>query len=345
MKDIPKEAWAQLDSYPLTQPPPGVIPDFVHPQWHGQPVVIVGAVGISVMLVMASIRMYSKCYLTRKWVFDDYVYLLSLRSLVLQVASPFLIWLIKLAVYSLILYAFHPVDYIRWLVYIGIVLSFCYYLAAAIVNGVICGPRGGTDRLAYLAGMAGPECGNPSGLIQIFSIASGVVNLTNDFYLLIIPLPAILKLKLPARRKFGVLVIFLAGTGACVMSILGLIYRKRGYSHDTSTTWKHDTTYLQIPLITVTTVEYTVGVIIPCMAPLGKFSEHISVNVRSYLSTRSFHRTSSLEEEHKFETPGKRGLLNSQPYSQTDTIDRMLAQMFPNKSGDDLPQSREEHDK
>ena len=127
-----------------------------------------------------------------------------------------LIWIIKLAVYSLIFYAFNPVTYIRWMVYAGVSFSFCFYLAVAIVNGVICGPKGGSDRLAYRAGMAGQKCGDPAGIIMIFSIASGSVNLLNDLYLLILPLPAIIKLQLPLRKKIGVMFIFLAGA-ACVI--------------------------------------------------------------------------------------------------------------------------------
>jgi hypothetical protein len=123
------------------------------------------------------------------------------------------VWAIKLAVYSFIFFALRPLAYIRRLVYIGVIISFCYYLTAAIVSGMVCGPKGGTDQLSYLAGMAGQECGDPAGIIQIFSITLGVVNLVNDLYLLIIPLPAIVKLKLVPRKKIGVMLIFLTGAG------------------------------------------------------------------------------------------------------------------------------------
>lgn len=36
------------------------------------------------------------------------------------------------------------------------------------------------------------------------------------------------------------------------MSILGLIYRARGYSRDASSMWSRDTTYIQVPLLVVT---------------------------------------------------------------------------------------------
>jgi hypothetical protein len=40
-----------------------VIPDIV-PKWHGQGVVIAASIGLPLMLVFASTRIYSKCYLT-----------------------------------------------------------------------------------------------------------------------------------------------------------------------------------------------------------------------------------------------------------------------------------------
>ncbi|PVH97624.1 hypothetical protein DM02DRAFT_532845 [Periconia macrospinosa] len=175
--------------------------------------------------------------------------------------------------------------------------------------------------------MAGKRCGDPAGLIQIFTITSGVVNLVNDLYLLILPLPAIAKLRLDRKKKLGVLFIFLVGAAACIMSILGLMFRKRGYSRDRGSMWARDTTYLQINLFVVMIVEYSVGVIIPCMAPVVKFSKHVSVNMRSYLSSRSFQRTSSLGEEYRLDNTEKKNL-----DPKMDTIDRMLAQMFPGDS-------------
>lgn len=126
-------------------------------------------------------------------------------------AAPLLIWIIKLALYSLIFHAFQPLGYIRWLVYIGVTVSFCFYLATAVINAIMCGPRGGTDQRAYLAGSFSEECSSKTSLFQVFSIASGVVNLANDLYLLVLPLPAILKLNMAPRKKLGVIFIFLAG--------------------------------------------------------------------------------------------------------------------------------------
>ncbi|KAF7865202.1 hypothetical protein EAF04_006179 [Stromatinia cepivora] len=79
--EIPPSAYAQLGNIPLSEPPPGVIPDLTHPQWHGQGVVIAAAIGIPLMLIIAATRVYSKCYLSRKWVLDDSSFIISLVEL------------------------------------------------------------------------------------------------------------------------------------------------------------------------------------------------------------------------------------------------------------------------
>jgi hypothetical protein len=135
------------------------------------------------------------------------------RSLLVQVLASPLIWVIKLSVYSLIFHAFRPLAYIRRLIYAGLLVTGIYTVGCAIANGIVCGPQGGQDRASYIAGMAGTKCGNPTGTIQLLSVTSGGVNLLQDLFLLLLPLPAISKLNLPTRRKTGVFLIFLTGAG------------------------------------------------------------------------------------------------------------------------------------
>jgi hypothetical protein len=80
------------------------------------------------------------------------------------------------------------------------------------------------------------------------------------------------------------------------------------------------------------TVEYSVGVIIPCMAPFAKLSKHFLVAVRSYVSTRSFHRTSSLEGDYRLDGVEDKSTSKGNSESHTNTIDKMLARMFPGEN-------------
>jgi hypothetical protein len=81
-----------------------------------------------------------------------------------------------------------------------------------ITSGILCGPRGGQDRASYMAGMNGPKCGTPDGIMQVFAVTSGSIDLLTDVYLLVLPLPAVYELDLPKRRKAGVMAIFLTGS-------------------------------------------------------------------------------------------------------------------------------------
>ncbi|ORY01726.1 hypothetical protein BCR34DRAFT_90809 [Clohesyomyces aquaticus] len=72
--------------------------------------------------------------------------------------------------------------------------------------------------------MAGKMCAEKTGVVEIFSITQGVFNILSDIYLLLIPLPAVAKLRMSKRKKLRVYFIFLAGACACVMSTVALKY-------------------------------------------------------------------------------------------------------------------------
>ena len=56
---------------PALIPPPGVIPDFVHPESRAVYTVVISAVCLALMGVFVSIRVYSRIYITRAWTKDD----------------------------------------------------------------------------------------------------------------------------------------------------------------------------------------------------------------------------------------------------------------------------------
>lgn len=118
-----------------------------------------------------------------------------------------LAWLTKLALFSLIYHSFRPLTYVRRLIYFAVTITGLYYLGNGIANGVMCGPKGGHDRIAYIAGQARKSCS--AG--QIMSITLGSIGLATDLFLFILPLRAISKLDLPRKEKTGVLFIFMTG--------------------------------------------------------------------------------------------------------------------------------------
>lgn len=47
--------------------------------------------------------------------------------------------------------------------------------------------------------------------LQDYGVVQGIFGLVTDFYLLFIPVPAVLSLQLPTRKKIGVIAIFMTG--------------------------------------------------------------------------------------------------------------------------------------
>ncbi|KAF2837753.1 hypothetical protein M501DRAFT_937037, partial [Patellaria atrata CBS 101060] len=281
----------------------GIAPDFDNPTFHGQPVIVAASVGLVFSVVFASIRAYVKVYLLKKITLDDYVYLISLRPLLIllhniaftgdvygyhawevrlggftkPVVGSFVLmgmrgpamFLIKLALFSLILAAFGPFKWTKPLVYTGIIISFIGHLAPGIMISVLCRPVGGYGRENYLAGMSRPTCAGVKGPVPRASLTLGVVSVFTDFYILIIPIPAIWSLKAPLRKKLGVYLIFMSGLSACICSIFNLICRVRMYDGF------NDFTYQVVPIYTLTILEVSIGLIIPCMASTAKLYRQI----------------------------------------------------------------------
>lgn len=107
--------------------------------------------------------------------------------------------------------AFKSVKTLRRLCYGGMVITTCYYLSDFIITVVSCSPRGGTDRIAYLSGIMSKKCSDSSEILQKDSIATGIFSIISDFYILVIPLPTVIKLKLSRNKRIGVLMIFSSG--------------------------------------------------------------------------------------------------------------------------------------
>lgn len=99
------------------------------------------------------------------------------------------------------------------LVYIAVIATGLYYIAAAIATCVECRPRGGANDLAagVCQGFLRPQCRGVTAPVQYLTLVSCSINVVVDFYLLLIPLPAVYELMMPRKRKTGLMLIFLSG--------------------------------------------------------------------------------------------------------------------------------------
>lgn len=294
---------------PLQAPPQGVVPNFINPENRAHKLHAAVAVCLPVILIFAAMRFYAKIFLLRSRTWDDYSYILSLSAgvtyiallvslssqgvygvhswdimvallsvklirislLVAVIYSP-VVWLVKLSLFLLFLEIFRRLRWMRYCVYFGITLTGLFYLSVMTALAVLCGPREGQSQASYLSAMASPRCAHSKAV----NLVGGIFNVVTDFYILILPLPAVWSLQLPTRKKIGVSAIFLTGLAACISSILGMVYR-------VPVSASNDNTWTVIPLWVVSTVEMSAGVIIPCMPMVAVIYRHIRSPVFLYL--------------------------------------------------------------
>lgn len=107
------------------------------------------------------------------------------------------IWMIKLSLFLLILQIFGTLRWLRHLVYVGILVTGLVYFAIMVAMAALCAPRNGYTKLDYLSAIAAPKCARN----DYINTWPGLFNIMSDFYLLIIPLPAIWGLQLPTKKR------------------------------------------------------------------------------------------------------------------------------------------------
>lgn len=117
------------------------------------------------------------------------------------------IWFIKLSLFVLYLEIFGLLRWLRYLAFVGMIITGFFYFGSMVAFLALCSPRNGHSQIAYITALASPQCLKS----QPLSIITGAVGVISDLYLVILPLPAVWSLQLPLRRKIGVSAMFLTG--------------------------------------------------------------------------------------------------------------------------------------
>lgn len=196
------------------------------------------------MLQLAStIRTYSEYYRrplrpVKSWVFWlRFAYHIQALIIGLEIGYNPVIFFAKLSLFLLYLSAFAPSRKTRIFVYIGIASISVVYTGTAIGYGVLCIPKPGSS---WFVTVLSSNCANKSIKLAYVMGSFGVVS---DFYLFCLPIPVILRLQMPRKKKIAVCAIFMTGflwvmfhtivynakffARACISSILGLYFRVR----------------------------------------------------------------------------------------------------------------------
>ncbi|KAL4903494.1 hypothetical protein BDW74DRAFT_168999 [Aspergillus multicolor] len=139
-----------------------------------------------------------------------------------------------------------------------------------------------------------------------FSNAS--MHIATDLAILVIPIPALVKLELPRKQKVALISIFAVGGFVCITSICRLISLKR--ISDSS-----DPTYDNVGAATWSAVECNVGIICACLPTLRPLISRITPqllssnhNPRSRSRTKSKRLSRSLAHTHEIHPPAYWGI-------------------------------------
>ncbi|KAF2737795.1 hypothetical protein EJ04DRAFT_430322, partial [Polyplosphaeria fusca] len=92
---------------------------------------------------------------------------------------------------------------------------------------------------------------------QAIMVSFGIINIITDWFILLLPLPVLLGLKLERRAKWSICVLFLLGGLVCIVSIIRLLYARKPDSIDPS--WD------SIPIAAISTIEGSFGILAACL--------------------------------------------------------------------------------
>ncbi|KAL8767081.1 MAG: hypothetical protein Q9209_006308 [Squamulea sp. 1 TL-2023] len=296
---------------PLASAPPGVVQNLENPQSRTYQLWIVSAVFVALSVSFMIVRLYAKLFIQRSRTWDDYACLAALAGIIsytgVTIASMSqpgagkhlwdtvisdysdqgfiesvvstaiygpVIFLVKLALFLLYLHLFGRLRWLKLLVWGGIVFTGLFYIPAIFIAFILCGPSKGET---WLDRSMTSKCRHGA---QDYGVAHGTINVLSDFYLLIIPIPAVLSLKMPMNKKIGVIAIFMTGFFTCIVSTVALGLRII-YNKSLDITWNVVTLYI------MTIVEMNVGLMVACMPSVATVFKHHGGCVASFFGSLS----------------------------------------------------------
>jgi hypothetical protein len=141
----------------------------------------------------------------------------------------------KCAILALYLRIFQVSRTLRVLIWIGVFVICSTYLVAIPVFSYYCTPRANENWDLMLLG----KC-KKNG---VYALIQGVIGVGLDVYIFILPLPTVLRLRLPRRKKIGVVLVFVAGLLGIAAAALSLVFRVKNWQR-TDTTWNAARVYI-----------------------------------------------------------------------------------------------------
>ncbi|KAL8825470.1 MAG: hypothetical protein Q9170_007775, partial [Blastenia crenularia] len=131
-------------------------------------------------------------------------FVLALQSYITTIVITPALGLIKSCLFIQYYMVFHPLRWVRIAVWIGLSISTVFYVVVSIAALLLESPWPGESFLDDILSTHYLFFAN-------FSIPVGVVGMLVDWYLFIIPVPAVWGLHMSSTKKLGLLVIFMTG--------------------------------------------------------------------------------------------------------------------------------------
>lgn len=110
----------------------------------------------------------------------------------------------KTSLFLLYYRVFAPKKLFRYMITIGIVFSFSVSFTNLAIAVYFCAPHAGKDWNVMIIGSCSQK-------IAFYYVISGTANMALDVFMLGLPIPVVLRLQLPLKKKLGVLAMFMTG--------------------------------------------------------------------------------------------------------------------------------------
>lgn len=146
------------------------------------------------------------------------------------------------------------------LIYMGIAIITIFYLTCLLLSLLWCRPMA----KAWYPILEG-SC-HPYDVHLVLGTASGVFNILTDFFILVLPIPFVCRLKMSFERKVRLLAVFSLGLSSCICSIPRLCITIK-YINDP------DQFYYFVKYIALVILEINVGLICSCALVFPAFIE------------------------------------------------------------------------
>lgn len=289
LDDIPAGA-------PATAPPPGTAPNYADPVSMDSPFVVLG-IFLSLSILAVSIRLFVRFRFTKTWGWDDYTCILAAIGSVIYAAlfievttrdpikhiwdTPvaslsgtvkyqslwvngvgyqITIFFTKLSILFLYIRIFNVNETFSRIAAISVAVLILIYLPLASLA------------IAFLAACKDLTSLTENPFCQGYGVPSlifsAVFNTVTDFWLLLMPFPLLMKLKLQPRQKLGLAAVFATGIGACAASIARLI--EIVIHLDSS-----DPTWSQSIVAEFSIVEINIGIVVACVSSFPVFFSRV----------------------------------------------------------------------